>query len=274
MPELPEVETVRSTLSQVLTGRTVDGITVHQPSVIKMPGAAEFAARIVGQSFQAVRRRGKYLLLELSSGDQLVVHLRMTGQLVYSAADAPLLKHTHLIFQLDNGDQLRYTDQRRFGCLWLAGEHHLAMISGLVSLGPEPLSESFRADKLAELLDKKKTKIKAFLLDQRMIAGIGNIYADEILFAAGIHPQRPAGDLNQAEIFRLHQSIQAILSAAVAQRGTSFSDYVDGRGEKGSNQDYLQVYHLTGQSCQRCGDTLCQIKVAGRSSHFCPGCQK
>lgn len=274
MPELPEVETVRSTLDAALSGRRIAGITIHQPSVIKKPGSEEFAAQIVGQSILTVRRRGKYLLIELNSGDRLVVHLRMTGQLVYSAADAPMLKHTHLFFQLDNGHQLRYTDQRRFGCLWLVRAEDCSTIAGLAALGPEPLGESFTREKLAALLHKKKTKIKAFLLDQHMIAGIGNIYADEILFAAGIHPQRLAGSLSDGETSRLHGAIQEVLSLAVAQRGTSFSDYVDGRGEKGSHQDYLKVYHLTGQSCQRCGISLCQVKVAGRSSHFCPGCQK
>lgn len=273
MPELPEVETVRRTLEAKITGRKITGVTVNQAASIKSPTAADLIARVRGMRFSTVRRRGKYLLIDLSSGDTMVVHLRMTGRLVYTPAEEPLPKHTHVIFHLDDGRELRFTDQRRFGCIWVMREDETGSLSGLCSLGPEPLGDDFTRKKLAQSLLGKKTKIKAFLLDQRNIAGIGNIYADEILFAGGIHPERPAGSLSASEINRLFTSIKDILHFAVEQRGTSFSDYVDGVGEKGSHQNYLKVYGRGGEPCFRCGTAISVTRVGGRSSHFCSHCQ-
>lgn len=274
MPELPEVETVKRTLSEFIIGRSIMVLTVHKASVIKIPEAEEFASLVTGRTFDSVERRGKYLLLNLSGGYLMVVHLRMTGRLVYIKAEEPVKKHTHVIFHLDNGYELRFTDQRRFGCIWVVAKEERAKISGLCSLGPEPLGVEFTRVLLGEALRGRQTKIKAFLLNQKMIAGIGNIYADEILFASGIHPERRAGSLNEEEIDRLYTAIRDILSTAVQHRGTSFSDYVDGRGEKGSHQFHLRVYQQAGKDCPRCGSKIIRTKVGSRSSYHCPECQK
>lgn len=274
MPELPEVETVKRSLSEHIIGRSITGVTVHQDTVIKTPDSCDFVSRITGQSFSYINRRGKYLLFGLSRGSILVAHLRMTGRLVYAPEDEPVLKHTHVIFHLDNSFQLRFTDQRRFGCLWLVSGKGIECISGLCSLGPEPLGPEFTRHALAELLKGRKTKMKALLLDQRLIAGIGNIYADEILFHSGIHPERAASSLTGIEIDRLWEAARQVLDEAVQHRGTSFSDYVDGRGEKGTHQNHLKVYQREGSPCARCGSEIQRIKVGSRSSYYCSGCQK
>lgn len=204
----------------------------------------------------------------------MVIHLRMTGQLIYAEKDLPLKKHTHVIFELDNDQELRFTDQRRFGRIWLVRDEELLDISGLSSLGPEPLSEEFCLEDLAEKLARRKTRIKALLLDQRCIAGIGNIYADEILFRSQIHPERTADSLSDEEKSRLFSEVRNTLREAVEHRGTTFSDYVDGRGEKGSHQNYLKVYQQVGKKCSRCGAIIERVKVGSRSAYHCSGCQK
>ncbi|ATW23780.1 DNA-formamidopyrimidine glycosylase [Candidatus Formimonas warabiya] len=274
MPELPEVETVKRTLAEHILGLTVTGITLNQEIVIKTPGIQEFREKITGQSFRNIDRRGKYLIFALSQGSKMVVHLRMTGQLVYCEQDHPLKKHTHVIFSLDNGRELRFVDQRRFGRIWLVPEKEIDQISGLCSLGPEPLGEEFTLENLKENLAGKKSRIKLFLLDQSMIAGIGNIYADEILYRCGIHPERTAGSLCHEEMTRLFEEIRSTLGEAVEHRGTTFSDYVDGRGDKGAHQHFLNVYQQVGKKCPRCGTAVERVKVGSRSAYHCPGCQK
>lgn len=273
MPELPEVETVKRTLEPDLIEQKITGVRVLYGGIIKIPAPEQFAQELIGRIFQGIRRRGKYLVFSLSGNLNLVIHLRMTGQLVVCENTKPLDKHTHLVFQLDNGRELRFTDIRKFGLVYLVGEGCYEDIGGLYNLGPEPLEEEFTLQGLRESLQKKgKTRLKAFLLDQSQVAGIGNIYADEILFAAGLHPERRAGCLQPHEEDRLYAAIRSRLQESVNLRGTTIRDYVDGRGEKGRFQEKLKVYGRGGQRCH-CGSLLEKIIVAGRTTVFCPKCQ-
>lgn len=279
MPELPEVETVRRTLAGVLKGQRVDQVEVRSPHCVAgLP--ADFVREIEGRSFANFGRRGKYLLLWLDDGRQLVIHLRMTGQLTYSppvdevpghAAD----KHTHLVMTLSGGGRLRFRDQRKFGRLWLGGGSGGGdgLPAGLHRLGPEPFAPEFTAAYLARVLAGRKAPIKSLLINQEIVAGLGNIYADEILHAAGLRPDRVAGDLSHGEVERLHGAIGEVLHAAIASGGTTFSDYRDGLGTPGRYGALLCVYGRAGEPCRRCGGTILRRRMGGRSSYFCPGCQ-
>lgn len=272
MPELPEVETVRQTLLEYLPGQVITGLTVALPRIIKFPEVAQFAQSIIGRGFRTIDRRGKYLLFRLSGDHTLVIHLRMTGQLRYSTADQPLPKHTHVIFTLDGGHQLRFTDMRQFGAMYLAPDAEIAQVANMQKLGWEPL-ERFPLPEFIDVLGRRHTKIKNLLLNQQVIAGVGNIYADESLFMAGIHPETSADALTAEQAAKLHASLVAVLQAGVAMHGTSFSDYVDGLGRSGSFQHQLAVYGRRDRPCPRCGGPIERIKLAGRSAHFCPRCQ-
>jgi len=274
MPELPEVETVKRTLAEYLTGEKITGIIINQEAVINTPEVNEFKKRIIDKTITGIERRGKYLILSLSPGYKMVVHLRMTGQLIYGEKTMPVKKHTHVIFSLSNGQELRFTDQRRFGRIWLVPEGELSRVSGLCTLGPEPLCDDFCLEDFITQLSKRKTRIKPLLLDQNFIAGIGNIYADEILYRSQIHPERRAQSLSKEEATRLFWEVRHTLEEGIAHRGTTFSDYVDGRGEKGTHQNYLNVYQQLGKKCRRCGNLIERIRVGSRSAYHCPGCQK
>jgi len=272
MPELPEVETVRRSLEPLLIGRTIMAAHIYYGGIIKKPSPEEFVNDVKGLRIEAIGRRGKYLLLELGGCRTLVIHLRMTGQLTIVAEELPLPAHTHLVFVLDDGSELRFNDVRKFGLVYLVSKDCLQEAGGLYTLGPEPLGDSFTEEYLKEKLLKKKVKLKAFLLDQTQIAGIGNIYADEAMFRAGLHPERVTASLKTAEITRLFQAIRSTLQEGVDFRGTSIRDYVDGQGEKGGFQDRLKVYGRAGKTCD-CGVVLEKKTVAGRTTVYCPRCQ-
>ena len=274
MPELPEVETVRKSLEEKISGLTIIDVDVYLDKIIKEPKSINiFRSEIIGKKIERLDRRGKYLFLHLSDRYVMVIHLRMTGQLLYVAQYEDVTKHTHLIFHINNGYQLRFVDIRQFGTIYLLKEDELETINGLATLGPEPLSENFTTAFLSEKLSKKTKKIKQALLDQDVVAGLGNIYVDETLFEAGILPDRKANTLTKDEIGKLYQSIVKVIKEAICHRGTSFRDYVDGDGEKGNHQNYLKVYQKTEQPCSRCQCHIKREKIAGRNSHFCPGCQ-
>jgi len=275
MPELPEVETVRRTLEPNLLGKKINGIAVNLPKLIKIPqsDAETFKGILVGGKFIDIKRRGKYLLFYMDNAWVLVIHLRMTGRLLYVNNKENIEKHTHLIFYLDDGNELRFHDIRQFGLIYLVPIHQLDLISGLKNLGPEPLNEEFTFSCLKEVLKGKKQKAKVFLLDQRCIAGIGNIYADEILFQAGIHPEKTVDNLTEEKRKALWQAVKDRLGAGVEHRGTSIKDYVDSYGKAGAFQHHLKVYGKAGQPCPRCGSQIERIKVGGRSTAFCPKCQ-
>ncbi|WP_227765339.1 DNA-formamidopyrimidine glycosylase [Zhaonella formicivorans] len=274
MPELPEVETVRRSLEKRLVGRTIRQVNIYMPKIIKIPEPKLFARFLEGQTIVDLQRRGKYLLFCLASGYVWVTHLRMTGQFIYSKQEEPLLKHTHLTFTLDNGHQLRYVDIRQFGTMYLLRPDEFKKVRGLRELGPEPLGEEFTLEELYKKLAGKKGKVKQLLLNQAFVAGIGNIYADEILFDAGLHPERGADTLSPEEIEQLYYSIRKMLELGIANRGTTVRNYVDGDGRSGNFQELLKVYGRAGEPCYRCGRPLIKQQVAGRSSCYCPNCQK
>ncbi|MFZ7102701.1 MAG: DNA-formamidopyrimidine glycosylase [Peptococcaceae bacterium] len=276
MPELPEVETVRRSLEPNLLGKKITDIQVNLPKLIKIPSgdAKAFKEILIGSKFKEIKRRGKYLLFYLDNGWVLVIHLRMTGRLLYIISpQTPVEKHTHFIFSLDNNVQLRFHDIRQFGLIYLVPGDQLEQIAGLQTMGPEPLSAEFSCACLKEIIGTKKQKAKAFLLDQRCVAGIGNIYADEILFQAAIHPDENIGNLSEAKKEALWAAIRDRIGAGIEYRGTSIKDYVDGFGESGSFQHQLKAYGKAGSPCINCGTPLERIISAGRSTVYCPKCQ-
>ncbi len=274
MPELPEVETVRRTLEGKLVGKNIEEVNLITPDILRQPCPSNFVEIITGKKFRALERRGKYLLFRLSQGWMLVGHLRMTGQLVYCEPATPIVKHTHLIIKLDDGFQLRYIDIRRFGGFNLVEVNNMDSIKGLAALGPEPLGEDFSKEYLKKNLRNSRAKIKSILLDQTFVAGLGNIYVDEALFKAKVHPERLGSSLTPREIAALHKAIQEVLELGIENRGTSLRDYVDGEGRSGEFQKLLQVYGKYKEPCPRCRTVLLKAKVAGRTSSYCPKCQK
>jgi len=274
MPELPEVETIRRTLNALIAGKTVARVTVRLPRILQRPDdPAAFSAMLEGRTFQRVERRGKFLLMMLD-GLTLVSHLRMEGRYGVFPSDEPLAPHTHVVFHLSDGTDLRYRDVRQFGTMHLfqSGEEWLS--EPLNKLGIEPLTDEFTVEAFERALGRRSGKIKPLLLNQEIIAGLGNIYADEALHLAGIHPLRSAASLKKAERQRLYGAIAATLRAAVEAGGTSVRSYVNGRGEMGMFQHRLHVYGRTGEPCHTCGSPIVRLVVGGRGTHVCPQCQR
>ncbi|MEZ4656355.1 MAG: bifunctional DNA-formamidopyrimidine glycosylase/DNA-(apurinic or apyrimidinic site) lyase [Caldilineaceae bacterium] len=269
MPELPEVETYLRDLEPELLGRTVLSTQVHWPRTIAAPAVDAFIHGLRGRRFTNFDRRGKYMLLGLDNGQTLIVHLRMTGEFHLHPADVAADKHTHVIMQLDDDRALHYRDQRKFGRFWLVNDPAAV----LAKLGPEPLSAEFTPDILGQALAGRKAPIKALLLDQAVLAGVGNIYADEALFQAGIHPLRRGQELTSAELTKLHASVRAVLQRGIELQGSSLQNYVKLDGAKGGFQEEHQVFRKTGLPCPTCGHPIERIVVTQRSTHFCPVCQ-
>lgn len=275
MPELPEVETVRRSLLPVVLNKRIEAVEVPYERIVQQMEIPTFQEQLLGQSFLDLSRRGKYLIFSLERGLELVAHLRMTGKLIYYSDSAiPRAKHTSAIFNFGSQGELRFEDVRKFGTLDLVREGEYTQIKGLDTLGVEPLSQDFTWQFLEDAVKNRSAKIKGFLLDQRHIAGLGNIYVDESLFMAQIHPERTAQSLKRAEIKRLHQAIQEVLTEAILGQGTTLRDYRTGYGREGSFQNRLQIYGKKGEKCPRCGVDLEHKKVAGRTSHYCPACQR
>lgn len=272
MPELPEVETVAADLRGQLVGRRFAGAHIVWPRTLAQPDAASLAERLAGREVIHVGRRGKYLLIALDSGAMLIVHLRMTGQLTIVPDGSPLLADRHLRarFPLADGEQLVFTDMRKFGRIWLVDD--VQEVVG--KLGPEPLDWTFTPEVLADCLRGRRTAMKALLLDQTVVAGVGNIYADEALFLAGIHPLRPGASLTGAEVTRLCDAIRQVLNESIDKRGTLLRDYRTPYGVDGAYRSELRVYGQPGKPCPRCGAPIERIRVTQRSTHFCPACQK
>ena len=273
MPELPEVETVRRSLAELILGRTIAAIQPREfPGVMGDDDIDAVAARVVGRRITAARRRAKYLFLDLDDGTSLMVHLRMTGHLVVRDRAAPPLRFEHLAIELDDGRDLRFADQRKFGRVL-----HLPPDAARIlhaRMGPEPLAPSFTADLLGIRLARRPGKLKSVLLDQGLVAGLGNIYVDEALFRARLHPERAANSLTVYEVRRLHRAIRAVLREALDNRGTTFSSFQNAYGESGGNQRNLRVYgRKPDEPCDRCGGPLTRIVVGGRGTHLCARCQ-
>jgi formamidopyrimidine-DNA glycosylase len=263
MPELPEVETVTRSIAPLI-GRRIVSAEFRCLRILRGGDPDDMAARLGGRRITAIRRYGKFIVISLDDGGYLTVHLGMTGRLLLGGEPG---KHTHAIFTFDRG-VLLYDDSRQFGRLLLSHEFP----SRIAKLGPEPLEVDF--DSFAAGLKRRKTRIKALLLNQDFLRGIGNIYADEALFRAGIHPMALARRIRRDRARRLYDSIGAVLREAIAAGGSSISDYVDAEGRKGFFQISHRVYQRTGEPCVSCGAAVRRVLVAQRSSHFCPRCQK
>jgi len=247
---------------------------VKSEKSIKMPPSpAEFIAGIEKRKLSEIRRRGKYLILELDSKDDLIIHLKLTGRLICSP-EGEELPYLRLLFIFDDNTQLSFTDMRGFGGVWLIPKEDLPTVPFLENLGPEPLENDFTLDKLGELLKGKKGKIKVLLMDQTFIAGIGNIYSQEALFLAGIHPAKNPSTFIDSEIEALHNSLMAVLREAISFGGSSVDAYVKSDGKKGDYESHLKVYGREGESCFVCGTTIEKIKMSGRGTCYCPLCQK
>ena len=273
MPELPEVESVRRSLAGAVVGARVEAVRLGPfTGCIAAPSPAEFARAVAGQRITSAGRRAKYLLLGLESGHTLSVHLRMTGELVVAAADTPLDRHHHLAFVLDDGRELRFADTRKFGRIRLLDPDGLAELDR--ALGPEPLDDSLTDERFATMLSGRRRAIKPLLLEQTFLAGVGNIYADEALFSAGLHQLRPGDSLTTGEASHLLAAVRGTLLGAIERGGTTLRDYRDGLGRPGTNQNYLQIYSLrAGEPCPRCATPIERIVVAQRGTRFCPRCQ-
>jgi formamidopyrimidine-DNA glycosylase len=271
LPELPEVETTRRGIRSALRGRRITGMVLREPR-LRWPVDAGLVTELPGQQVREVRRRAKYLLIELERGT-LIAHLGMSGSLRVLSAQAPLLAHDHYDLLLDTGRCLRFNDPRRFGSLlWVTGdpaEHPL-----LAHLGPEPLERGFGADYLAGKARGRKVAIKQFLMDQHVVVGVGNIYASEALFRAGISPRRAAGRVSLARLESLVGAVREVLGEAIRQGGTTLRDYVNAEGTPGYFRQKLYVYERAGEPCRRCGTVVQQIVQGQRSTYFCPVCQK
>jgi formamidopyrimidine-DNA glycosylase len=274
MPELPEVENVVRGLKPNLEGCCFESVEVLNPAIIKT-GAERFESTITGRRILSITRRGKYIIFFLQDEQYLIIHLGMTGKLYFSTPSAIREKHTHLVFAITGGSrELRHVDARRFGGAHLFDRLGLAQFKRLNRLGREPLELDCRS--FMQLMQGRRARIKALLLDQGVLAGLGNIYCDESLHRSGIHPCRLASSLSEGELRSLWVQVRKVLQQAIAQGGSSISDYVDSEGYRGQYQNFYRVYGREGESCKAkgCGGIVRRILVAGRSSHYCPRCQR
>ena len=281
MPELPEVETVRQGLNQLTLGQEIQGGDVLLDRTIAHPlSVAEFLAGLKNVTISDWHRRGKYLLaglakLDISNAGWLGVHLRMTGQLLWLNQDEPLHKHTRVRLFFPDNRELRFVDQRTFGQMWWVppSEAPESIITGLKRLGPDPFSADFSVEYLMRKLQNRQRSIKTALLDQELVAGVGNIYADEALFLSGIRPETLCANLNLEQIERIRTSLIQVLQASIEAGGTTFSNFLSVMGVNGNYSGVAWVYGRTDEPCRVCGTSIRRVKLAGRSSHFCPKCQ-
>jgi len=288
MPELPEVETVRRGLHELIIGRKVAKVSHDNPK--SFPNAsADVVNFLIGATVTNVRRRAKVLMIDLSTGYTLVIHLKMTGQLVFRGKDAvfgaghpndSLIgelpdRSTRVTFEFADGSHLYFNDQRKFGWVKLLPTLEVPNIDFMQKVGPEPLEADFTAEQFAERFKRRaKTSIKAALLDQTVVAGVGNIYADEALWGAKLHPQRLVGSVSQAEFKKLYTELRSVMNLAIEKGGSTDKNYVNAEGKRGSYMDFARVFRREGQACPRCGTTIIKFKAAGRGTHICPHCQR
>lgn len=271
MPELPEVETIRRDLEPLVVGRRILAVDVDEATIHLLTKASieSLRANLVGRTFISLGRRGKYILLGLDDGNTLVVHLRMTGRLVWRDSEAPAEPFERARLTLDGGHDLRWSDLRKFGTWSLVND----TAELFARLGPEPIDPDLTLKQFRSALAGRKAPIKAVLLDQRRFAGLGNIYVDEALYEAGVRPDTPAGLVSPAKSKRLFETSRLVLERGIANRGASFKDYVDGQGQPGTQHMYVQVFRRTGKPCYGCGTPIVRTVVGGRATHYCPRCQ-
>ena len=280
MPELPEVETIRRELASRIEGKTIERVSIPPDPrgcrvIRRCSSRRNFLRRLAGRQIVSIGRRAKYLLLNLDDGRTLIVHLGMSGQLLFRPPSAPRYSHTRLVIHLEGGEELCFVDPRKFGEAYLFSEEEGETRVNPFALGPEPLERGWTPARLRESLRGRKGPVKAVLLDQKVVAGLGNIYTDEALFRAGIHPLRPASSLSGEEVEKLLESVREVLREAIECRGTSAADrqYVTTAGTLGSFQERLDVYQRPGRPCPRCAEPVATARIAGRTAHFCPECQ-
>ncbi|ACB85462.1 DNA-formamidopyrimidine glycosylase [Natranaerobius thermophilus] len=293
MPELPEVETIKKSLLSDLTGDRISRVEIYFPGMLQNMSPEDFKESVISNQIKDVKRRGKYLLIYVSCNGKMkdqvkviIIHLRMTGRLILKNNEVEK-SHNHLddeeiiqeyrhlrcLFQLQSGITLEFHDQRKFGTMALVNQGEEFYWKGLANLGPEPLSEEFDYEDFYKGVKKSKKPIKGILLDQKLVAGIGNIYADEVLFASGIHPARKGEELTEQEVGSLYKTIIQILELGIKYRGTTFSDYRDSEGNKGNFQDLLKVFNRNKEECLICRREVQKTKVANRGTYYCPNCQ-
>jgi formamidopyrimidine-DNA glycosylase len=274
MPELPEVETIRARLAPRLEGRSLERVEIVDPRLTRPDPPEEIAAELEGERIAAVGRRGKYLVFEFESGRHLLVHLRMTGNVEHPAQGGLAADpYRRAVVTLDDGSDVAYRDVRRFGTWALLEPGELEDYFFARRLGGEPLERGFTTRTLTKALENRRAPIKAALLDQKAAAGVGNIYADEALWRARLHPLRPAGSLDADEIARLRKAIRAALQMGIARQGATLRDYRDPEGRRGRMQDEFKVYGRAGEPCSRCGAPIEKTRVGGRGTWYCPRCQ-
>jgi len=279
MPELPEVETIKKDLQKKIKGKKIKDVVVNVDKILEKPSLKEFIAKMDSRVIKEISRRGKYIVINLDSKEKLIIHLGMTGILIYPY-DRKFVenkinpKHNHLIFTFTDDTQLVFNDVRRFGKVYLVS--NINEVEGIAKLGIEPLDENFTPEVFIRMMRKKKNKIKSLLMKQEFITGLGNIYVNEVLYRANMHPLRAASSLTEEEIGKLFREIKFVLSEAVEFRGSTVADeaYRDTDGEKGKFAEKLQVYARKGKLCVKCGSILEVIKIEGRSTFICPQCQK
>jgi formamidopyrimidine-DNA glycosylase len=269
MPELPEVETIRRGLENALVGQAIEAVDVRWPGTIDSPAVDAFTAKLLGRRIVGVGRRGKYLILELTGGWYLLIHLRMTGQLLLCGEMPAKNKHIHVIFYLDDGRLLCFRNVRKFGRMYLVSDP--AQVVG--DLGPEPLGEELDEATFAARLREHRGMLKPLLLNQHFLAGLGNIYVDEALFASRLGPRRKANTLTEAEISDLYRAIRQVLRQGIRNRGTTLDDFCDLEGQSGFNQNCLAVFSRQESPCPRCGAEIEKTVVSGRGTYYCPECQ-
>lgn len=269
MPELPEVETIRNELIPQVVGRQFISVILLREGVVREPSPTEFCRKLAGRRVENINRRGKYLLFQLDNGMSIILHLKMTGVLLLQPTLATFEKHTAAVFRLSGGVDLCFIDQRKFGSVWLVKDVNTV----IGKLGPEPLNASLTPAALYHLSEKRQAPIKALLCDQHAIAGIGNMYADEALFAARIHPLRKAGALSEDEVHRLYTAIVEVLERGIRSKGASTDTYRRPGGETGDAHSEFKVAHRRGEVCPRCHIPIQRIVLRGRGTYFCPECQ-
>ena len=267
MPELPEVETIKNELSPWVVGQSFTQVAILDTELVCGGSVEEVRRGLIGQKVESLERRGKYLIFHLSNGRSLIMHLRMTGSLLLNPRGAD--RHARAVFHFSNGHRLVFNDRRRLGLIWLVED--ASTVVG--KLGPEPLDESFTPGILGQGLSRHHIPVKAALLDQRIVAGIGNMYADEALFAARIHPLRKADSLSPEEVQTLYQSIRRVLGAAISSKGASVDTYIRPEGELGTAHFDFKIAHKGGELCPVCGSTIARVPVQNRGTCFCPRCQ-
>jgi formamidopyrimidine-DNA glycosylase len=274
LPELPEVETISRDLRGKIVGHTMERGEVFWEREIGYPAVSEFLEFICNRRIENTGRRAKYVVIHLADNATLLIHLKMTGQLLYVPESTPPNPYTRVLFHLDRGMQLRFVDIRKFGRVYLVEADHLQEFPRIAELGPEPLEEAFTLAAFKALVRRRKGRIKPLLMNQGFLAGMGNIYVDEALFRSGLHPLRSTATLRPKDSAKLRDEIVAVLEESIANRGSSIDDYRDPAGQKGYHHVYLRVYGRAGEPCLVCGTIINKIVVGGRGTHFCPRCQR